>query len=130
MKKYLTEYELYDVKYSFYCIANSKEEADSIVRKRGLNEKIIGESNIEINKDALYDLMHEICFLGYIAIKSGNADIDDILSDKGVLHESIHLLDNSFDIDTLNKLEDKIMWLHKITNTLPRISHTSCIFKT
>ena len=109
MKKYLTEYELYDVKYSFYCIANSKEEADSIVRKRGL---------------------HEICFLGYIAIKSGNADIDDILSDKGVLHESIHLLDNSFDIDTLNKLEDKIMWLHKITNTLPRISHTSCIFKT
>ena len=62
MKKYLTEYELYDVKYSFYCIANSKEEADSIVRKRGLNEKIIGESNIEINKDALYDLMHEICF--------------------------------------------------------------------
>lgn len=126
-KKYLTEYELQNIKYSFYCIASSEDEANQIIKERNLNEMIIGVSDIEIDKKLLASLIHEVCFLSYIAMKSGKANIDEILSDKGVLHESIHLLDDTFNADTINNLEQKVMWLRNVTNTLPSVSVTSCI---
>jgi len=132
MKAYLTEYDLGGAVYASHVFANDKGEAEKIITSRNISEKIIGEMDFVdcIDREKLPKLIHTICFLSYIALKSGKATAEEILSDKGVLHEAIHLLDGSFNEDTIKTFNEKLNWLYAITNSTPPIAMPLSIINT
>ncbi len=88
-------------------VAKSLREARSLVKKRNIGEVIVS-ARMEL-PDALDDyryidndrflellpeLLHTTCWLSYLSMKCNNSSTDDILSDRGVLHEMIHLIDS------------------------------------
>lgn len=127
MKIYFTEYRISEDIYASQVIAVSKEEAEKIIEGRGLDEKIVGSR--EINSSDAYDLLHTVCFLGWIALRTGKASPDDILSDKGVLHEAIHLFSGSYD-GTIESFNDRLAWLYKITGSGTCVPVFAGIFNT
>ena len=116
---YITEYNLNENKYAGEFFADNMEEAQEICKNRGLGETIIGISD---GREQIFAFLHSVCFACYMAVKGGKMTIDEALSDQGLIHEIIHLLDRSgltTDIDTLNK---KLQKLNEYTRLIPRIS--------
>lgn len=124
MKLYITEYRLGKEKYKGEFFADDDAQAQSIAKERGIGEKIIGSKELQdsFDKEKIYQLLHHICFMSFIAIKSGKAGVDEILSDRGILHEAIHFLDGSCDAKTVSEFNKKLHWLKEITYSAPLIT--------
>lgn len=89
-----------------YIVVNTVSELDNLISLRGLDEKIDGyfgksyrlQSCITLyrkRKDRLNSLkllLHQLCFIGGIALKARLIDLDFLLSDTGLLHEAMHEL--------------------------------------
>lgn len=96
MRKFLTEYNQGGDAYALHIYATSLDEANRIAESRNIGEVIAGESLdwthfSQVPKSTM-EALHEACFLSYLAVKSGKMGLDDVLGDKGVLHEMAHLL--------------------------------------
>lgn len=115
MNKYATAYFNGAHLFASHIYANSLEEAKLIAEKRNIGEIIEGELNNKPKKVKHKDLLHEVCFLSYICLKSGVIDIEKTLGDCGVLHEIIHHLYPNMKLKIDEELMSKIEWLRKIT---------------
>lgn len=90
---YTTRYSVDGSWYSSHIYANSLREARKLARQRGIGEVVQGVCESEtVQPEDLTGKAHLACFLGYIALKAGTMTLEDILGDRGVLHEAIHLL--------------------------------------
>ena len=119
VKKYLTQYVVDEQCYSFFVIAKDEATAKKIITARGLNEEIIGSA--ELNDDLIdfsrnIDLLHLVIFLGYVAIKSNQLSVDEVLSDRGVIHEIIHCLGGDADERAYSEINDKIKYLFDLAS--------------
>jgi len=103
MKYFSAIYEQGATRYSSFIYAQDKEAAVKMVKQRNIGEQILGE-HVE-DKDftphplpsaqyvlrELIQCVHTLTYYSWIASKAGVIDpADDVLSDKGVLHEILH----------------------------------------
>lgn len=123
---YLTKYLAADAWWSFFAVADSWEEAQAVADSRGMGEMVQGVQSVsEFNAESVAvksfsDLLHMGCFLSYVALKSGKAIPDEILGDRGVLHEIVHVITGSCDDKTRDNVNDKIKWLFDLARvTVP-----------
>jgi|GEM_PF-3694370 len=129
---YLTKYWASDAWWSFFVVADSWEGAKAIADARGLGEVVEGVQSVaDFNADSVAvksfsDLLHMGCFLSYVALKSGKATPEEILGDRGVLHEIVHVVTGSFDDKTRDNVNDKIKWLFD----LARVTVYPCVSNT
>jgi hypothetical protein len=123
---YSTEYYYTSkyTRYSSYIIATNKIEAKKLLKQRNLpNEKIVScRYNLDPNaliikpssltekelKRNMIDILHDIAFLSFLATRTGKLKPDTVLSDIGVLHETIHwfsfVKDPTINIENLRRL--------------------------
>lgn len=95
-----------NAKYGAYLYARSWPHAEKVAKARGMGEVIGGVVRMRkfdhecpstllngLNKTEAAKLrtLHAISFLGYIAVQSEAAEPWEILGDKGLLHEVVHL---------------------------------------
>lgn len=92
--KFLTEYRVLGTLYCSYVLAPSYETAVQLCAKRNLGETIIGTQN---SKETEVDFTnpHFLVFLSWVIVRSGKMTSDEILSDRGLLHEWFHLKNQS-----------------------------------
>lgn len=123
---YLTEYKLENESYSFFVTANSLKEAEEIINIRNIGEKIVGElENSPIPKTLnSLELLHYVSFLSFIALKSGKLTIEEVLGDRGVLHELIHIISGTSDEITTNNIHKQIQDLFSCISISPCIGYT------
>ncbi|AXQ69311.1 hypothetical protein HOU02_gp414 [Caulobacter phage CcrBL9] len=90
--------------------ADSIEHARALAVQRGLNETIdslgyqggdpgLGHFGAYLLNERYVDALHEATFLGFIAMQSGAATAREILGDRGLLHEIVHLMQMGNDLD-------------------------------
>lgn len=108
--KVLTKYDVSGRgAYGSYCVGTSKAEIQKILLTRGLNEIIDSKVRYlhkaerfterykfdQLTKKDITDnrrsIMHNVCYMGYVLLKSGKYHVDQILGDNGVLHNLIHI---------------------------------------
>ena len=107
MKKgVLTSYSLDNILYSSYVLGECMEQISHAVQMRSLGETI--ESTItEIEtltdysslsddelRNRLPEVLHSVCYISFIALKSKTISLEEVLGDNGVLHELTHILAN------------------------------------
>lgn len=104
MKYFSAKYEQSSKSYSSFIYAASLDDARRIVKLRNIGEEILGELASKskhfqpqplpsdfYRERQLLPCMHTLMFYGWIAGKAGVIDpLDDILSDRGMLHEVMH----------------------------------------
>lgn len=92
-KRYLTEYFVGDQRYGGDIWARSFKEAERLADKRSIGEKVIGDGyrggGLPRARTRLQKL-HEAVYLGWIALESDRLTAEDLLGDKGIIHEFIH----------------------------------------
>ena len=106
---YMTEYNLKDGElYSSYVLAYSEQDALNKITRRNIGEKLRDSQPLSITKfdiiDAveLFDLgkfkhcLHAVTFMSYILAKAGKIDPIESLSDRGIIHELIHIVTNIY----------------------------------
>jgi len=83
--------------------ARSARHARQVAKRRGLGERILGETGrrrppwtlpsewIAKRKLRDADVFHALCWLGHLALKSGVATADELLGDNGLIHEYAHM---------------------------------------
>lgn len=91
--------------YGGYLWANDLRHAKRVAKRRGLNERVEGEMTknprrrvytlpsqwLAKRKPRDADVMHALCWLGHMALKSGAATADELLGDEGLIHEFVHM---------------------------------------
>jgi hypothetical protein len=86
-------------RYATRVYARSKWHAEELTRERGLNEVVWIKSrapNYPRASTALRkhgfrrDVLHNLCFMAHLALKSGAATSEELLGDEGLIHEYIH----------------------------------------
>lgn len=79
--------------------ARSKRDAEKLARERGMNEAVWLKSHAPkyprastaLRKGGFRrDVLHNLCFMSHMALKSGAATSEEILGDEGLIHEYIH----------------------------------------
>lgn len=78
--------------FSSYVWAKDLKAARALCRKRGLKERIIGQARkakASVPFPGHAHFTHWICFLGFVALKSGRSP-EEVFGDAGVLHELVH----------------------------------------
>jgi hypothetical protein len=103
----LTSYFVNGVEYGSYIIGRSAADVNRKAIERGLGEKIISQfmpvktlvsySKLKTEEllERLPEVAHAVCFVSLPAINTGVLTQAEILSDSGLLHELIHLMDKS-----------------------------------
>jgi hypothetical protein len=122
---FLTEYSVGDETYGSEILATDEKEAALICTERGIGESVLGESD---SKPITIKDIHMICFMSFIALKSGKMTVDEILSDRGVLHEAIHILDGFVDDKIKEEFTGKLKRLVEITHSAPSVPAFLSIF--
>jgi hypothetical protein len=125
-KKFITEYSLGSETYSCSLYASCEDEALRLCIERGLGEKIIGTSNVNVSISAKE--LHLITFMSFIALKSGKMTPDEILSDRGILHEAVHIMDGSFDESTMIEFKNKLNHLVRVTHSASLVATSTGVF--
>jgi len=96
MRQFLTEYMQDGTKFGSHVFARSYKGAEKICIARNIGEKVLGvlpEPDLDVNpSENPMQSLHEACFLSYLALKAGTLSIDEVLGDKGILHEMTHVL--------------------------------------
>lgn len=106
---YMTEYNLKDGElYSSYVLAYSEQDALNKITRRNIGEKLRDSQPLSTTKfdiiDAveLFDLgkfkhcLHAVTFMSYILARAGKIDPIESLSDRGIIHELIHIVTNIY----------------------------------
>ena len=106
---YMTEYNLKDGElYSSYVLAYSEQDALNKITRRNIGEKLRDSRPLSTTKfdiiDAveLFDLgkfkhcLHAVTFMSYILARAGKIDPIESLSDRGIIHELIHIVTNIY----------------------------------
>ena len=106
---YMTEYNLKDGElYSSYVLAYSEQDALNKITRRNIGEKLRDSQPISTTKfdiiDAveLFDLgkfkhcLHAVTFMSYVLARAGKIDPIESLSDRGIIHELIHIVTNIY----------------------------------
>lgn len=106
---YMTEYNLKDGElYSSYVLAYSEQDALNKIITRNIGEKLRDSQPLSTTKfdiiDAveLFDLgkfkhcLHAVTFMSYILARAGKIDPIESLSDRGIIHELIHIVTNIY----------------------------------
>lgn len=100
MAFFLTDYAEGDGTFGAYLEADNRTHARQVALRRGLNERIIGTSAAEaiphrlrllIRDEDWIEAAHEACFLGFVGLMSGALTARDLLGDRGLIHELLHL---------------------------------------
>ena len=129
-KSFITRYGVNNNSYAGFVFAKDEKEALEILLTRRTKETIIGEGYDKIGlkrksnaSDAhilknLPSIIHQYCWLSWIALKSEMISIDEVLGDEGVMHELIHLLDPDSEIQTKEDIR-KVKKLLKKIEDLP-----------
>lgn len=110
-KGILTTYSISGGQYASYILCSTVDEAVLLIEQRNLGETIASViQEVDVMPDYqnlnhfeflnnLPEILHTTSFLGYVALRSQRAHIDDILGDEGVLHELTHLMTKTIPID-------------------------------
>ena len=106
---YMTEYNLKDGElYSSYVLAYSEQDALNKITRRNIGEKLRDSQPLSTTKfdiiDAveLFDLgkfkhcLHAVTFMSYVLARAGKIDPIESLSDRGIIHELIHIVINIY----------------------------------
>ena len=106
---YMTEYNLKDGElYSSYVLAYSEQDALNKIITRNIGEKLRDSQPLSTTKfdiiDAveLFDLgkfkhcLHAVTFMSYVLARAGKIDPIESLSDRGIIHELIHIVTNIY----------------------------------
>ena len=106
---YMTEYNLKDGElYSSYILAYSEQDALNKITRRNIGEKLRDSQPLSTTKfdiiDAveLFDLgkfkhcLHAVTFMSYVLARAGKIDPIESLSDRGIIHELIHIVTNIY----------------------------------
>jgi len=100
MPIYFTDYSEGLATYGGYIEADTYEHALQLAIRRGLNERVLGETEGASMPNRLRQLIleqnwldaaHEACFLGFTGMMSGMLSPRDVVGDSGLVHELIHL---------------------------------------
>lgn len=99
-----TSYKIGEESYASYILGTSIEKIKKAVDLRGLGEMLDSSicdiaviedysllSDCEF-KNRLPEIIHTWCYLSLIAFNSGGLSIQEILSDRGIIHELTHIL--------------------------------------
>ena len=111
---WITQYLIEGERYGSYVEAPTEADAECLIQQRGMGEEIIGTRETPPESTAPgtgMRLLHQVCFWSHIALKSGTATVDEVLGDRGVLHEVVHHLEGSGDDITASCLMEKVAWL-------------------
>lgn len=125
----ITSYKINDSLYSSYVLGSNMQAIRQAVKKRNLNETIdstittidnplpnyaiLSDEDLICRKE---EILHSLCFISFVALKSRSAKIEEILGDEGVIHELSHLFSNSLfeRKKSLNNVRDLIKKLQKL----------------
>lgn len=104
MIKFLCAYKLKGFNYGSYIFAPDYETAVKLIDIRNIGEiedylsdtawtwdHDFSELDFNTFMKKLPDIIHQLNFAGWIGMKSGKVDVDDVVGDYGVLHELSHL---------------------------------------
>lgn len=100
MPLFLTDYAEGDGTFGAYIEADNAAHARQLAGQRGLNERILGKIGAPALENRLRELIrdeawveaaHEACFLGFVGLMSGALTPRDLLGDRGLVHELLHL---------------------------------------
>ncbi len=103
-----TSYQINDSLYSSYVLGANINSINKTIERRNLNESIdstiteithtlpdyslLSDEEIINRKE---ELLHSLCFLSFIGLKSKKIKIEEVLGDEGILHELSHLVSGS-----------------------------------
>lgn len=106
---YMTEYNLKDGElYSSYVLAYSEQDALNKITRRNIGEKLRDSQPLSttkfdiIDSVELFDLgkfkhcLHAVTFMSYVLARAGKIDPIESLSDRGIIHELIHIVTNIY----------------------------------
>lgn len=93
--------------------ADDMQHARALAIERGLNETIesqgwqggdpgLGHFGAYLLNGQYVDALHEATFLGFVAMQSGVATAREVLGDRGLIHEIVHLMQFGDDLDDEN----------------------------
>jgi hypothetical protein len=124
----ITSYRINNSQYASYILGENINAIKKIAAKRNLNETIdstimeitspLPDYTLLSDEDILNqkeELLHTICFLSFVSLKSKKIKIEEVLGDEGVIHEISHLLSGSFSEQkkSLTNVRDLIKKLHQ-----------------
>ena len=108
------------------------ETIRNIVKTRQLGETGYEEfapSRTAPNERSLADMIeadgctieatHMACFVGFLALKSGAATVDEILGDRGLVHEIVHCLVGDHDEPLLASQAEMVRMARRIERAIP-----------
>lgn len=89
--------------YSAYVHANSLRHARDICRRRGIGERIVSpyarlrsrpyeplSALLNSRKAKPLQIVHAAIYLGWLAMRAGKIEANDLLHDEGLIHEIVH----------------------------------------
>ena len=94
-------------KYGSDIYASSYAHAQRLAKRRGIGETVISAGmhskafypfpsdlmrKRKLSKRQALDAIHGVTFLAFVAMKSGKANVSEVLGDLGFLHEAVHVL--------------------------------------
>ena len=105
----LTSYKINDAFYSSYVLGKNVNDIRKKIAQRNLNETIdstiveipntLPDYTLLSDEDILKrkeELLHSLCFISYIGLKSKKLQVEEVLGDEGIIHEISHLISNSY----------------------------------
>lgn len=106
---YMTEYNLKDGElYSSYVLAYSEQDALNKIITRNIGEKLRDSQPLSMTKFDIIDAvelfnlgkfkhcLHAVTFMSYVLARAGKIDPIESLSDRGIIHELIHIVTNIY----------------------------------
>lgn len=106
---YMTEYNLKDGElYSSYVLAYSEQDALNKIITRNIGEKLRDSQPLSTTKFDIIDAvelfnlgkfkhcLHAVTFMSYVLARAGKIDPIESLSDRGIIHELIHIVTNIY----------------------------------
>ena len=119
------------------------DDLDTLVQKRGLDEETrdkingagIAPTTRRPHEKPLHDklisdgctieTLHYAVWLGFLALKAGTVEPDDILGDHGLVHEMVHIMQFGTEDPTTCTLEHLVRMAMKLELAIPGLPLTS-----
>lgn len=106
--RYLTEYTVGPTKFGGDIWATDWAHAKRLARKRKIGEKVIGKGmrtgGLKRPRTRL-EKLHEATYLSWIGMEMGKLTPQEVLGDKGLIHEMVHNL-NGMKINTEKRFRE------------------------
>ena len=118
---------------------------DEVLKARNMGETVhegCSPSSLPPNGQSLSDMiasddctaaaLHLACFVGFLALKSGSATIEEVLGDTGLIHEMVHRMcsvDEEDDYPFIESQEELADMAHRIERTIPGYPFTPTMYR-